>query len=149
MPASATSIRLRTRPGRARAEDIDRHVGARVRERRIMLGLTQQVMAELIGVTYQQAHKYEKGINRIAAGRLHQIARALGVEVGYFFEGVGTERDFRPNPQQRMLLELARNFVAMPSRGHQEAICTLARSLANADLVLALETETVVSLEAA
>jgi transcriptional regulator with XRE-family HTH domain len=125
MPATATSIR-RNRPGRRRAEDIDRHVGARVRERRIMLGLTQEAMAELIGVTYQQAHKYEKGINRIAAGRLHQIARALGVEVGYFFEGVETERDFRPNPQQRMLLELARNFVAMPSRKHQEAICTLA-----------------------
>ena len=148
MPASATSVRLRTRPGRSRAQDIDRHVGGRMRERRIMLGLTQQQMAELIGVTYQQAHKYEKGINRIAAGRLHQIARALGVEVGYFFEGVETERDFRPNPQQRMLLELARNFVAMPSRKHQEAICTLARSLANAEMVLALETETAVSLEA-
>ena len=149
MPASATSIRMHTRPGRARAEDIDRHVGGRMRERRIMLGLTQQAMAELIGVTYQQAHKYEKGIDRITAGRLHQLSRALGVEVGYFFEGVETERDFRPNPQQRMLLELARNFVAMPSRKHQEAICTLARSLANADLVLALETETAVSLEAA
>jgi transcriptional regulator with XRE-family HTH domain len=120
-----------------------------MRERRIMLGLTQQVMAELIGVTYQQAHKYEKGINRIAAGRLHQIARALGVEVGYFFEGVETEGAVRPNPQQRMLLELARNFSAMPSRGHQEAICTLARSLANAEMVMALENETVVSLEAA
>ena len=52
---------------RPRAQDIDRHVGARMRERRIMLGLTQQQMADLIGVTYQQAHKYEKGINRIAA----------------------------------------------------------------------------------
>jgi len=58
-----------TGPGRSRAQDIDRHVGARMRERRIMLGLTQQQMAELIGVTYQQAHKYEKGINRIASGR--------------------------------------------------------------------------------
>jgi transcriptional regulator with XRE-family HTH domain len=62
-------------------------VGARIRERRIMLGLTQQQLADLIGVTYQQAHKYEKGINRIAAGRLSGIAHALGVEVGYFFEG--------------------------------------------------------------
>jgi transcriptional regulator with XRE-family HTH domain len=87
MPAHATSTRRRD-PGRPRAEDIDRHVGARVRERRIMLGLTQQAMAELIGVTYQQAHKYEKGINRIAAGRVHQIAQALGVEIGYFFEGL-------------------------------------------------------------
>jgi transcriptional regulator with XRE-family HTH domain len=132
MPASATSIRMHPRPGRARAEDIDRHVGGRMRERRIMLGLTQQAMAELIGVTYQQAHKYEKGINRIAAGRLHQIARALGVEVGYFFEGLETEHDVRPNPQQRMLRELARNFVAMPSRRHQKVICVLARLLADA-----------------
>ena len=52
-----------------------------------MLGLTQQQMAELIGVTYQQAHKYEKGINRVAAGRLYHIAQALGVDVSYFFEG--------------------------------------------------------------
>jgi transcriptional regulator with XRE-family HTH domain len=59
-----------------------------MRERRVMLGLTQQQMAELIGVTYQQAHKYEKGINRVAAGRLYSIARALGVEVGYFYEAV-------------------------------------------------------------
>ena len=76
-------------PGRSRSQDIDRHVGTRVRDRRIFLGLTQQQMAGLIGVTYQQAHKYEKGINRVAAGRLYHIARALGVEVGYFFEGPG------------------------------------------------------------
>ena len=50
--------------GRARPQDVDRYVGARIRERRILLGLTQQQMADLIGVTYQQAHKYEKGINR-------------------------------------------------------------------------------------
>jgi transcriptional regulator with XRE-family HTH domain len=125
---------------------MDLHVGARIRERRIMLGLTQQEMAALIGVTYQQAHMYEKGINRIAAGRLYQIAQALDVEVGYFFEGVETEHDLRPNPQQRMLRELARNFVAMPSRRHQKVICVLARLLANAEL--APETETEVSPEA-
>ena len=82
---------------RPRAQDIDRHVGARMRERRIMLGLTQQQMADLIGVTYQQAHKYEKGINRIAAGRLSSIARALGVEVSYFYEGM-SETTRRPLP---------------------------------------------------
>ena len=75
---------------RARPQDVDRHVGARIRERRIMLGLTQQQMADLIGVTYQQAHKYEKGINRVAAGRLYSIARALGVEVSYFYEELQT-----------------------------------------------------------
>jgi transcriptional regulator with XRE-family HTH domain len=66
-----------------------------MRERRIMLGLTQQQMAELIGVTYQQAHKYEKGINRVTAGRLYHIARALCVEVGYFFEGSGGNNAFQ------------------------------------------------------
>jgi transcriptional regulator with XRE-family HTH domain len=132
MPARATSIR-RTGPGHARAQDIDRHVGARIRERRNMLRLMQEELAKLIGVTKQQVHKYEQGINRIAAGHLHQIAQALDVEVGYFFEGVEIERTVRPNPQQPRLLELARNFIALPSRRHQEAICLLARALANAD----------------
>lgn len=117
--------------GRSRAQDVDRHVGARMRDRRVMLGLTQQQMAELIGVTYQQAHKYEKGINRVAAGRLFTIAGALGVDVGYFFEGLGEGSGFKPNSQQRMLLELARNFIAVSSRKQQEALCGLARALAN------------------
>ena len=94
-----------------------------------MLGLTQQEMAELIGVTYQQAHKYEKGINRVTAGRLYHIAQALGVEVGYFFEGLGTDDAFKATPQQRLLLELARNFSAIPIRKHQDAICSLARAM--------------------
>lgn len=117
-------------PGRSRAQDVDRHVGARMRERRIMLGLTQQQMAELIGVTYQQAHKYEKGINRVAAGRLYNIAQALGVEINYFFEGLHSDNAFKATPQQRMLLELARNFISIPQRRHQEAMCALARALA-------------------
>ena len=65
-----------TKPRRGRSTAaIDDHVGARIRERRIMLGLTQQQLAEMIGVTYQQAHKYERGINRVSAGRLYEIAR--------------------------------------------------------------------------
>jgi len=118
-------------PGRACAQDIDRYVGARMRERRIMLGLTQQQTAELIGVTYQQAHKYEKGINRIAAGRLYTIAHALGVDVPFFFEGMNDDQEFKPTPHQRMLLELARNFVSLPNREHKEALSILVRTLAN------------------
>jgi transcriptional regulator with XRE-family HTH domain len=129
MPSAGLNQSDRPVAGRARAQDIDRHVGQRMRERRIMLGLTQQQMAELIGVTYQQAHKYEKGINRIAAGRLYAIARTLGVEISYFFEGAQTEKSFKTTPQQRMLLDLARNFIALPSRRHQEVVCSLARSL--------------------
>ena len=125
------------------AQDVDRHVGARLRERRIMLGLTQQELAELIGVTYQQAHKYEKGINRIAAGRLSVIARALGVEIDYFYDGLtSTPGAVKTTPQQRQMLELTRNFMAISDRRQQEAICTLARSLANSDLGDALDTAT-------
>ena len=122
-------------PTRPRPQDVDRHVGARLRDRRIMLGLTQQQMAEMIGVTYQQAHKYEKGINRVAGGRLYAMAQALGVEVGYFYEGMDVQREAaKPSPKQRLLLVLTRNFVAISDRRRQEAICNLARALANSDL---------------
>jgi transcriptional regulator with XRE-family HTH domain len=116
--------------GRARPHDVDRYVGARIRERRILLGLTQQQMAELIGVTYQQAHKYEKGINRVAAGRLYRIAQALGAEVSYFYEELQTGGGVVPSPSQRMLLDLARNFLNIPNAGHREAVAKLARALA-------------------
>ena len=116
--------------GRAPPQDVDRYVGARIRERRIMLGLTQQQMADLIGVTYQQAHKYEKGINRVAAGRLYRIAQALGVEVGYFYEGLQIGGGLVPSPSRRMLLDLARNFLDIPNAGHREAVARLARALA-------------------
>ena len=68
---------------------IDDHVGGRIRERRIMLGLTQQQLAEMIGVTYQQAHKYERGINRVSAGRLFEIARALSAPITIFMKVSG------------------------------------------------------------
>ena len=124
--------------GRSRALDVDRFVSLKIRQRRIMLGLTQQQMAELIGVTYQQAHKYETGINRISAGRLYQIARALGVEISHFFEDVdpgsgAPARSQELMPQQRMLLELARNFASIKSRKHQEALCHLARVLSDSE----------------
>ena len=114
-----------------RASSIDRHVGARIRERRIMLGLSQQQMADMIGVTYQQAHKYERGINRISAGRLYEITRVLNVPITYFFEGLDiTEDDESLNPRQRMCLELARNFASISNQRHQEALSQLARALA-------------------
>jgi transcriptional regulator with XRE-family HTH domain len=123
-----------TGSARSRPQDADRHVGAKLRERRLMLGMTQQQMAELIGVTYQQAHKYEKGINRVAGGRLYTIAQALGVEVSYFYEGLGTNADaFEPTSRQRLLLELTRSFTHITDRRQQEALCSLARALANFD----------------
>jgi transcriptional regulator with XRE-family HTH domain len=116
-----------------RANDTDRHVGSRIRERRIMLGLSQQQMADLIGVTYQQAHKYERGINRISAGRLFEIAQVLGVPVGFFYEGLENQRSSDLTTRQRMCLELARNFTSITNERHQEALSQLARALAAED----------------
>ena len=113
-----------------RTQDVDRHVGARVRERRIMLGFTQQQLADLIGVTYQQAHKYERGINRISAGRLYEIAHVLSVPVNYFFEGLDGDSIRAVSPRERMCLELARNFAQIPNERYQEALSQLARVLA-------------------
>jgi transcriptional regulator with XRE-family HTH domain len=119
-----------TRRSTSRTQDVDRHVGARVRERRIMLGLTQQQLADLIGVTYQQAHKYERAINRVSAGRLFEIAHVLSVPVSYFFDGLKQDGDRAVSPRERMCLELARNFAHIPNERHQEALSQLARVLA-------------------
>ncbi len=113
-----------------RTHEIDKHVGSRIRERRTMLGLTQQQLADLIGVTYQQAHKYERGINRVSAGRLFEIAQVLGVPVTFFYEGIETPTDGAIIDRQRLCLELARNFSMISNTKHQEALTQLARVLA-------------------
>ena len=95
-----------------------------------MLGFTQQQLADLIGVTYQQAHKYERGINRVSAGRLFEIAHVLSVPVNHFFEGLDGEHGRAVSPRERMCLELARNFSQIPNERHQEALSQLARVLA-------------------
>src|ERR1700747_3556137 len=109
---------------------IDDHVGRGIREGSIMLGLTQQQLAEMIGVTYQQAHKYERGINRVSAGRLFEIARGLSVPVSYFFEGLDNQSGRPVSQRERMCLELARNFAQIPNERHQEALSQLAPALA-------------------
>ena len=107
---------------------IDNHVGGRIRERRIMLGLTQQQLAEMIGVTYQQAHKYERGINRVLAGRLFEIGRALSAQITYFYEGIGEEGPRQITLHQRMQLEIARDFAEIRNEKHQEVVSQLARA---------------------
>ena len=73
------------------AHPIDLHVGKRLRQRRRLLGLTQQKLAEAVDIRFQQIQKYESGANRISASRLWSLAQALDVPVAYFFEGVETE----------------------------------------------------------
>src|SRR5712671_5119043 len=67
---------------------IDKHVGSRVRMRRLMLGMSQEKLGDELGITFQQVQKYEKGTNRISASRLHHISHILQVSVPFFFEGV-------------------------------------------------------------
>jgi transcriptional regulator with XRE-family HTH domain len=68
---------------------IDRHVGLRIRMRRKELGISQEKLAESIGLTFQQVQKYERAANRVSASKLWEMARALNTSVAYFYEGLG------------------------------------------------------------
>lgn len=70
------------------ANPIDAHVGRRVRLRRMLIGMNQERLGELLGLTFQQVQKYEKGVNRIGAGRLYEIASILGVNIGFFYDDI-------------------------------------------------------------
>ena len=70
------------------ADDIDAHVGSRVRLRRMTLNISQEQLGEALGLTFQQIQKYEKGQNRIGAGRLYKISQILSVPVEFFYEGL-------------------------------------------------------------
>jgi transcriptional regulator with XRE-family HTH domain len=74
------------------ANPIDAQVGNRVRLRRMLIGMSQEKLGEALGLTFQQVQKYEKGVNRIGAGRLFDVARILGVPITYFYEDVALER---------------------------------------------------------
>jgi transcriptional regulator with XRE-family HTH domain len=124
-PADASAVVRR--PLRRRSSEVDRHVGARIRTRRILLGLTQHQLADLIGISYQQQHKYERGTNRVSAGRLFVIARALDVSVDAFFEGL----DQPASEEHDLTLELVRAVVAIGDERHRSVICQLARVLAD------------------
>ena len=73
---------------KTRSSKVDAHVGKRVRERRREIGMSQEKLGNALGIAFQQIQKYEAGTNRVAAGRLWNIAKILEVDVGYFFEGI-------------------------------------------------------------
>jgi len=81
--------RARRKTNVRNATPVDRHVGQRVRARRLELDLSQTGLAEACGITFQQIQKYENGANRVSASRLWQFAAVLGVPVDYFFDGLG------------------------------------------------------------
>ena len=126
---------------------VDVHVGARIRQRRMIVGLTQQTLAEAIGVTFQQVQKYEIGANRVSASRLWEIARLLGVPIGFFFDGLAPMREEATTadegaeaadplatlgdlPLDRDAAQLLRSFCAIPV-AQRRRLLDLARSLSD------------------
>ncbi len=71
---------------------VDVHVGGRVKARRTLIGMSQEELGKHVGLTFQQIHKYEKGMNRIAASRLWQFSLILGQPLSWFFEGIGERK---------------------------------------------------------
>jgi transcriptional regulator with XRE-family HTH domain len=111
-------------------QEIDQFVGDKIYSIRLAKGLSRQQLAEVIGVTHQQLQKYEKGVNRISVGRLVLIAKALGKNINYFYEGIESN-DTEPilTQHQRMCIEVSRNFMKIRSTDHQNAVNMLVRSL--------------------
>ena len=79
------------------AKKVDVHVGERLRERRSLMGYTQESLASQLSLSHQQVQKYETGANRISAGRLYELAQTLGVDVAYFFEGFNEAMPIAPD----------------------------------------------------
>lgn len=126
---------------------VDTHVGSRVRLRRMLLGMSQERLGESMGLTFQQVQKYEKGVNRIGASRLFQIARILDVPIQFFFEeaphidGNAAHGMAEPNSETFILeflnsregLELNRAFVKIADPKVRKSVVDLVRALSASD----------------
>ena len=118
---------------------VDVHVGQRIRQRRWLTGMTQQRLAELVGIKFQQIQKYETGANRVSASRLWDIAFALNVDVSHFFEGLEAEK---PQPEKALdtipadlsgdkeAMDLIRSYYAIPEN-QRRRLFELARVLSD------------------
>lgn len=122
------------------ANDIDLYVGKRLRRRRRLLGLTQQQLAESVGIRFQQIQKYECGANRISASRLFELSEALHVPVQYFYDGLAEHElerqgaaDLNPDVlSQKETIDLIRAYYRL-GEGPRRRLLDLAKSL-NAEL---------------
>ncbi len=128
---------------------VDIHVGKRLRLRRTLLGMSQESVGSAIGVTFQQIQKYERGINRMGASRLFDFAKALGVNVSYFFEGYedpAASKQFggkEENPDafeydrfsSRDTMELVRNYNRLPTSKLKKTVSDLVKAVADDNVV--------------
>lgn len=116
---------------------VDVHVGKRIRHRRWMIGMTQQQLAEHVGIKFQQIQKYETGMNRVSASRLWDISEALSVPVSFFFEGISEEAGVEETESvkgdifaDKEALELVRSYYAIPET-QRRRLFELARVLSD------------------
>ncbi len=117
---------------------VDVHVGKRIRHRRWLVGMTQQQLAEQVGIKFQQIQKYETGANRVSASRLWDIADALDVQVSFFFEGLETSENATPADEtipadlmgDKEALDLVRSYYAIPEN-QRRRLFELARVLSD------------------
>lgn len=115
---------------------VDIHVGKRIRHRRWMIGITQQQLAEKVGIKFQQIQKYETGMNRVSASRLWDISEVLGVPVAFFFEGLDGKDSSASEIEGDILadkeaLQLVRSYYAIPE-AQRRRLFDLARVLSDA-----------------
>ncbi|HJK86600.1 MAG TPA: helix-turn-helix transcriptional regulator [Candidatus Megaira endosymbiont of Nemacystus decipiens] len=112
--------------------EVDNFVGNKIFSLRLAKGYSRQQLSDVIGVTHQQLQKYEKGTNRISVGRLVLIAKALGKDPSYFYEGISeaSKEDQQNTKHQRMCIEISRNFMKIGNTEHQNALNSLIKSLA-------------------
>jgi transcriptional regulator with XRE-family HTH domain len=115
---------------------VDVHVGKRIRHRRWMVGMTQQQLADQVGIKFQQIQKYETGMNRVSASRLWDISATLGVPIAFFFEGIDARKGQTGEVEGDILadkeaLELVRSYYAIPEQ-QRRRLFDLARVLSDA-----------------
>jgi transcriptional regulator with XRE-family HTH domain len=103
--------------GKQPPNPIDKHVGNRVRMRRMIIGMSQEKLGFTVDLTFQQIQKYEKGMNRISASRLHQFSIALGVPIAFFFEGTPSGEPVGGQGRQLPPPDLAAQFFSLPYAG--------------------------------
>ncbi len=114
---------------------VDAHVGKRIRHRRWMVGMTQQQLADKVGIKFQQIQKYETGMNRVSASRLWSIADALDVAIDFFFEGLDADGAAEAREDavlaDREAMELVRAYSSIPE-AQRRKLFDLARVLSSA-----------------
>ena len=120
------------------AHPVDLHVGKRIRHRRWLVGITQQQLAEKVGIKFQQIQKYETGANRVSASRLWDISETLNVSISFFFEGIEKSKETSQAgdavPEDLMgdkeALDLVRSYYSIPEN-QRRRLFDLARVLSD------------------